>query len=439
MDEELAALPVGGEVGRRNRWVEGPGFEFGSILTQEPDLCTAREEPLGTAMYTGASMRSLEGRAWALVSLAAVASAFLAAYVDEAPDSFDPAFQVAPTSTSNSLRALGGETRIVSSESPPSVHSATAVEIAGGRIRAFWYAGSREGASDVAIYSAVFDPSSSSWGPQEIATTRETTARDLGRYVKKLGNPVVARDSRGRLWLFYVSVSLGGWSGSSVNYRLSEDEGATFGPARRIVASPFLNLGTLVRGPAVLFEDGTLGLPVYHELVGKFGELLRLSPHGEVLDKTRLSTGRSSLQPAVVPLGRGEAVAFLRSSGFSPRRVLAVRTEDGGRSWSDLAPTGLPNPDASVAALRTSSGEVLIAFNDSEVDRSNLKLAISRDGGRSFAVLLTVEPPGGNASSQELSYPWLLESSDGALHLFYSWNRGRIVHVRYFPAARGLP
>jgi len=384
-------------------------------------------------------MRSLEGRAWAVVSLAAVASAFLAAYVNEAPGSFVPAFEVAPASASSPGGELHGETRVVSSESPPSVHSATAIEITGGRIRAFWYGGSREGAPDVAIYSAVFDPSSSSWGPQEIATTREETARDLGRYIKKLGNPVVARDARGRLWLFYVSVSLGGWSGSSVNYRLSEDEGASFGPARRIVSSPFLNLGTLVRGPVVPFEDGALGLPVYHELVGKFGELLRLSPGGEVLDKTRLSTGRSSLQPAVVPLGPLEAVAFLRSSGFSPRRVLSVRTEDGGRTWSDLAPTELRNPDASVAALRTRNGEVLIAFNDSEVDRGNLKLAVSRDGGRSFSIVLTVEPPGGNAPSQELAYPWLLESSDGAIHLLYSWNRRRIVHARYHPAARGLP
>ena len=396
-------------------------------------------------MYTGASMKSLEGRAWAVVSLAALASAFVAAFVDEAPINSDLEFQVARPSSSTSLGALEGETRIVSSGSPPSVHSVTAVEIAGGRIRAFWYGGSREGAKDVAIYSAVFDPSSSTWGPEEIATTREKTARDLRRYVKKLGNPVVARDSRGRLWLFYVSVSLGGWSGSAVNLRISEDEGATFGPARRIATSPFLNLGTLVRGPALVFEDGTLGLPVYHELLGKFGELLRISAEGEVLDKIRLSHGRSSLQPVVVPLGRLEGVAFLRSSGWSSKRVLSVSTEDGGRTWSDLAPTELSNPDAAVSALRTSGGEILIAFNDSEVDRSNLKLASSRDGGRTFTVLLTVEPPGPSgaareAASPELAYPWLLETSDGALHLLYSWNRSRIVHVRYRPSAsRELP
>ncbi len=400
------------------------------------------EEPSAAAMYTGASMKSLERRAWALVSLAALASAFVAAFVDEAPVARNPGFLLGGTPSSFSpLGVLLSETRIVSSESPPSVHSVTAAEIGGGRIRAFWYGGSREGARDVAIYSAVFDPSSSAWGPQEIATTREETTRDLGRYVKKLGNPVVARDSRGRLWLFYVSVSLGGWSGSAVNFRISEDEGASFGPARRIVTSPFLNLGTLVRGPAVSFEDGTLGLPVYHELLGKFGELLRISDEGEVLGKIRLSHRRSSLQPVVVPLARLEAVAFLRSSGSSPRRVLSVATGDGGRTWSDLAATELPNPDAAVAALRTSGGEILIAFNDSEVDRRNLKLAVSRDGGRSFQALLTVVPPVplGHAASPELAYPWLLESSDGALHLLYSWNRSRIVHVRFRSSASTEP
>jgi predicted neuraminidase len=379
-------------------------------------------------------MDSAESRAFSLLSLAAAAAAFAAVWAGEAPGPSPPSFEVRKASTSMSLDDLEGETRLVSAANPPSVHSATAVEIARGRLRAFWYAGSREGAKDVAIYTAVYDPRASAWSPQEVAVTREQTAEDLGRYLKKLGNPVVARDPRGRLWLFYVSVSVGGWSGSAVNFRISEDDGATWGRARRLVSSPLLNLGTLVRGSAIFFEDGALGLPVYHELFGKFGELLRISPEGDVLDKIRLSRGRTSLQPVVVPLAPQEAVAFLRSSGSSPRRVLSVATRDGGRTWSELAPTALPNPDAAVAALRTSGGEVIVAFNDSPVDRGSLKLAVSRDGGSRFEVLGAVEPPEAEASA-ELSYPWLLEASDGALHLLYSWNRRRIVHVRFRSSA----
>lgn len=375
-------------------------------------------------------MKPPRERAKARVSLALLLAALAAALLDDRGSGTPAAFRVAPAERPSALDWSEADSFMVSSGGQPSVHSATAVEIGGGRIRAFWYGGSREGASDVAIYSAVFDPTSSRWGPEEIAVTREGTARDLGRYVRKLGNPVAGRDGRGRLWLFYVSVSIGGWSGSAVNFRISEDEGATFGPARRLVVSPLLNLGTLVRGPMLSFEDGTIGLPVYHELVGKFGEFLRISEEGRVLDKGRLSRGRTSLQPVVVPGSRLSAVAFLRSSGSSPPRVLSVATEDGGRSWSDLAPIELRNPDAAVSAIRAASGEILLAFNDSEIDRGNLKLAASRDGGETFEIVGAVAPPDGR-DAQELAYPWLLQTKDGAVHLLYSWNRSRIVHARY--------
>jgi len=183
----------------------------------------------------------------------------------------------------------------------------------------------------------------------------------------------------------------------------------------------------------ISFEDGTLGLPVYHELLGKFGELLRITPEGEVVRKIRLSYGRTSLQPVVIPLGKLDAVALFRASGGSPKRVLSARTADGGRTWSSLEPTELPNPDAGVSAVRASDGALLLAYNDSETDRGNLKIAVSRDGGRTFAEISSVAPPE-PSPSPELAYPWLLEASDGTLHLFYSWNRSRIVHVRYHAA-----
>jgi len=39
-----------------------------------------------------------------------------------------------------------------------SVHAASLIALKDGAIRAFWFAGSREGAADVVINSAVFDP-----------------------------------------------------------------------------------------------------------------------------------------------------------------------------------------------------------------------------------------------------------------------------------------
>lgn len=324
------------------------------------------------------------------------------------------------------------ETRFASSGATPSVHSATAVELSDGKIRAFWYGGSREGAQDVAIYTSVFDAERDRWSPEVVAVTRAETQTDVRRYVKKLGNPVVSRDHDGRLWLFYVSVSVGGWSGSAINLRTSEDDGETWSVARRLITSPFLNISTLVRGPAVWYADGTQGLPVYHELLGKFGEYIRLSSDGVVLDKARMSSGYSSLQPVVVPLDLARAIALMRSSGNSPRRVLSVKTGDGGSSWSALTATPLDNPDSALAALRLTTGELLIAFNDSEHDRSNLSLALSEDDGDSWELVHVFEPPtSADGASHRFAYPWLLDSTRGELHLLYTWDRNRIVHVRF--------
>ena len=48
--------------------------------------------------------------------------------------------------------------------------------------------------------------------------------------------------------------------------------------------------------------DGGLGLPVYHEFIGKHGEWLRLSATGRIVDKIRLPHEVRTLQPAVVAI-----------------------------------------------------------------------------------------------------------------------------------------
>src|SRR5206468_3743322 len=223
--------------------------------------------------------------------------------------------------------------QLLPNSSTQSVHSATAAEISGGRLRAFWYGGTREGAPDVAIYTSVYSAKEETWSPESAVMTRELAQRHLQRTVRKLGNPIVGRDRDGRLCLFFVSVSVGGWAGSAINLMISNDEGETWGAPRRLVASPFFNISTLVKGPLVQLTDGTIALPVYHEFLGKFGELLRLDGEGRVLGKTRLSWGKSSLQPAIVPRSETEAVGFMRYAGDPPARVLMIGTSDGGAHW----------------------------------------------------------------------------------------------------------
>jgi len=213
----------------------------------------------------------------------------------------------------------------------------------------------------------------------------------------------------------------------------SEDEGETWGPPRRLVASPFFNISTLVKGAPLLFSDGATGLPVYHEFLGKFGELLRLDTAGHVIQKTRLSWGQSSLQPVIVPRSQAEAVGFMRYAGDPPNRILMIRTSDGGAHWSAPVKTALPNPNAAIAGVLLADGRLLLAFNNAGENREDLSLAISEDFGSTWRIARRLEgdPGSPGAPVPEYSYPWIMQDGAGEIHVLYTWGRSRIKHVRF--------
>jgi len=321
--------------------------------------------------------------------------------------------------------------QLLPNSSAASVHAATAAELSDGTLRAFWYGGSREGASDVAIYTSAYAPKARAWEPERALVRREVAQKQLQRHLRKLGNPVAGRDRNGRVWLFFVSVSVGGWAGSAINAIVSEDEGQSWSAPRRLITSPFFNLSTLVKGPLVQLTDGTMALPVYHEMIGKFGELIRLDGEGRVIGKTRLSWGASSLQPVVVPHSESEAVAFMRYAGDPPGRVLLTRTRDGGAHWTTPEKTVLPNPNSAVGAVLLAGGPLVLAFNNAEQNREELSLALSTDFGATWRLARQLEGESllPRAPVAEYSYPWIMQDRAGDVHVLYTWGRSRIKHV----------
>lgn len=317
----------------------------------------------------------------------------------------------------------------------PMVHSATIALLPadapeGDGIRAWWYAGTREGARDVAIHTAHYSPDIDAWSPAREFLTRTHAADHLARHVKKLGNPVAFLAPDDRLWVFFVSVSLGGWATSAINYTVSADGGVTFGPIRRLTTSPFFNLSTLVRSPPVARRDGGLILPVYHEFVGKFAEIVTLDAEGRVRDKRRISRGRHALQPALVPTGPKETLVFLRNAGPQPRRVLQASSQDAGRTFTRPRPTNLPNPDSAVAGGLLATGHVALLYNPSATTRNALSLAVASaaDDWEQWTKLHDFEqaPP---ASGRHFAYPAWLQDRQGRYHAVWSHQRQHIRHV----------
>lgn len=341
----------------------------------------------------------------------------------------DPGFRVSLPAVSRVAKPYFNKYFVCRNCENHQVHAASIAEVEPGKMMAIWYGGTREGSKDVAISAAYLDQGKSVWSRPKKIINREWARDSLNRYIKKLGNPVLMRDADKRLWIFFVSVSVGGWSGSSINYTISNDGGNQWSTARRLVTSPFFNISTLVKGTPVLYRDGSIGLPVYHEFLGRFGELLHIHVNGRINAKSRISYGNRSLQPVIVPTKQHEVVALMRNSS-SPHRVLRAISSDSGKSWHRYAPTEVPNPDAAVSAVLVDPKTILMVYNHAESGRRNLSLAISHDKGKTWNRIYTIENDS-NVANGEYSYPYMIRDSAGEYHLVYTWNRTGIAYARF--------
>ena len=116
---------------------------------------------------------------------------FVAAWLSHPPHVLAPFAQVTPN-TSKVAAPPQYTSRFVSSQLTDFVHASSVTALPGGDLIAVWFAGSREGAADVQVRTARFDARSGEWGAEQVLATRESTRAGTQRYIRKLGNPVIA-------------------------------------------------------------------------------------------------------------------------------------------------------------------------------------------------------------------------------------------------------
>ncbi len=327
-----------------------------------------------------------------------------------------------------------------------SVHSSTAVALPNGDLLAMWYGGTREGHTDVNIYASRFDHQTQKWLPSKSILDRYQVANDLDRYIKKIGNPTLVRHPAGPLVLTYVTVSLAGWASSQLNMMVSYDNGQSWHASKHLVTSPFLNISTLVKNDMVIYQDGTMGITAYHELIGEFSEIIRVNLYGEVINKYRISSGAETIQPTISVYDKKNAVAYMRDTSKDIQRVRRSFTADGGITWSPYENTKLNNPNSPVFAFTGSNDRSWLVLNDAikHVDhardngghqsRGNLALAVSMDQGVNWRIVHYFEKAAEIKATQKeskYSYPWITVGDDGEFNLFYTWNRKVIKHIRF--------
>jgi predicted neuraminidase len=103
-------------------------------------------------------------------------------------------------------------------------------------------------------------------------------------------------------------------------------------------------------------------------------------------------------------------------------------SEDAGRTWTKPVTTPLYNRDSGQCVIRLSDGTLLCAFNDvSPGKRENLRLALSKDDGRTWQTVATVAEESGS----EFSYPYMIRGRDGVIRMVYSARQTQIVFAEF--------
>jgi predicted neuraminidase len=294
-------------------------------------------------------------------------------------------------------------------------HASTLAETADGLVAA-WFGGTSEGHPDVGIWLA--RRSTGAWSaPVEVANGVQMPDR---RY--PCWNPVLYQEPQGPLLLFYkVGPSPAAWWGM---LQRSNDGGRTWSPPERL---PDGQTGPIKNKPLRL-ASGRL-------LCGSSSEDHGWRVHIEWTDdlgKTWSRTGPlndgqafGAIQPSILRHHDGKLQILCRSRG--PGRILEAWSNDSGQNWTQLAPTPLPNPNSGLDAVTLRDGRQLLVYNHTTRGRTPLNVAVSPDG-RSWqsAVVLESEPG-------EYSYPAVIQTQDGRVHITYTWRRERIRHVELDP------
>jgi predicted neuraminidase len=298
----------------------------------------------------------------------------------------------------------------------PECHASTILETKTGLVAA-WFGGTRERHPDVGIWLSRL--AAGRWTvPVEVANGVQSPTNRFPCW-----NPVLFQPRSGPLLLFYkVGPSPSAWWGMLMT---SEDGGQTWSKPRRL---PEGILGPIKNKPVQLVNGDLLcptstehgGWRVHFERTSDLGQTWRATP--PVNDGKEIG----AIQPSVLfhKDGRLQAIGRTRQ-----QKLFQIWSEDGGATWGKMTLTSLPNPNAGTDAVTLRDGRQLLVYNHTTKGRSPLNVAVSADGEHWQAALVLENEPG-----KEFSYPAVIQTKDGLVHITYTWKRERIKHAVVDPA-----
>jgi predicted neuraminidase len=306
-------------------------------------------------------------------------------------------------------------------QNPPfnNCHASTLVETKTGEILLSCFGGSQEGKNDVSIWLYSLRNKDNNT-PTKVA---DGVVSDTLRY--PTWNPVLFKEAKGKLFLFYkVGPNPREWWGL---YKTSDDNGKTWSLPVKL---PKGILGPIKNKPIQLADGVILSPSSIEEENGRWkGHIEKSIDGGMTWSLIQLDTNKrfDIIQPSILEYPEGRLQVLCRSK---QGKVVQAWSSDRGNTWSKLSETKLLNPNSGTDAVTLKSGKQLIVYNpdvpgkDWFEGRGKLRVASSMDG-ISWNDVAVLE----NGTKEEYSYPAIIQTKDGLIHITYTFDRKNIKHV----------
>jgi predicted neuraminidase len=300
----------------------------------------------------------------------------------------------------------------------PECHASTIAETRNGLVAA-WFGGTKEKHPDVGIWVARLE--GGKWTtPVEVANGVESPSKRYPTW-----NPVLHQAKNGSLLLFYkVGPDPQKWWGMLTT---SNDSGKTWSTPVRLPD----NIAGPIKNKAVELNNGELLCPSSTEDNGWRVHFERTTDNGKTWQRTEpINDGKEFgvIQPTVFFHKGGQLQTLMRSR---QGKIVEAWSSDNGKTWGKLTATALPNPNSGIDGVTLKDGRHLLVYNHVETGagkwgrRSLLNVAVSNDG-KVWQAALVLEA---GQPNDEYSYPAVIQTRDGLVHITYTWNRKKVKHV----------
>jgi predicted neuraminidase/peroxiredoxin len=286
-------------------------------------------------------------------------------------------------------------------------HCSTIAEAPNGDLLCVWFGASYECADDQVLFIARRKNGERGWNPPEVLTR--------GEFLHPPGNAVVFRMSPARMMVFWDRIDesrpvrCGRWGRGQLMYRYSDDNGYAWTDDMELK----MGVGGIRNAPITL-QTGELMVP----MSGGKPCFLVTRDQGSTWEVSgAIDTGG---QPTVIQRSDGSLLCYMRNKP----NILQAESRDLGKTWTSPQPSAFRCPGAAIAMCRLRNGHLVLVFNDSSTERTPLSIVLSVDEGATWTKPVSLE-----ANPGEYAYPCVIETSDGRIHVTYTFLRQTIKHV----------